>query len=334
VSTRTFDLLSPQLVLSAVERCYGLSLDGTLTAYSSYVNRVYGLRDEDGTRYVAKFYRPGRWSREAIMEEHRFVQDCAERELPVVSPIADVEGSTLACLTAVDQQAREVFLFSLTPLRAGRGFDAEGPDEWLRLGALVGRVHSVAAGRAAVHRLRCDPREHMGRFAQELATDGVVHPDCRTELSALVDEALDLFTPRFDGVAVHRIHGDCHRGNILDRPGEGLLLIDFDDMMVGPPVQDLWLLLPDHASSCRRELQLVLEGYERFLPLDRGTLGLIEPLRFMRMVSYLAWQARQRDDARFQAENPAWGTRSFWILANEDLRAQLEIARTEDGSAP
>ncbi|MEI3003824.1 MAG: hypothetical protein V8T87_04290 [Victivallales bacterium] len=30
----------------------------------------------------------------------------------------------------------------------------------------------------------------------------------------------------------------------IDRGGEGLLAIDFDDMLNGPPVQDIWFLFP------------------------------------------------------------------------------------------
>ena len=82
--TPPFDGLSPELVLDAVERSFGLRLNGIITPYSSYINRVYGLESEAGERYVVKFYRPGRWSAAAIEEEHRFVIECMEQELPVV----------------------------------------------------------------------------------------------------------------------------------------------------------------------------------------------------------------------------------------------------------
>jgi len=325
MQTRTFDLLSPDLALTAVEAAHGLRLDGTITTYPSYVNRVYGLRDEEGSRFVAKFYRPGRWSREAISEEHRLVLDCALAELPVVPPLPATDGSTLAATQAAEGDLREEFLFALYPLRSGRGFDAEGDEDWLRLGTLVGRVHAVAASGEAPHRLRCTPRESTARFVEELRSAGVVSADCREEFFGLIEEALRGIEGLFEGVPLERIHGDCHRGNILDRAGEGLLLIDFDDMMQGPAVQDLWLLLPDHAASCARQLALILEGYEQFRPFDRATLRLIEPLRLMRLLYYLAWQARQRDDAKFREAQPGWGSRAFWLLETEDLRSQLEL---------
>jgi len=321
--TRTFDLLTPHVVQGAVESAFGLALDGTLSVYPSYVNRVYGLVAEDGQAYVAKFYRPGRWSEEALLEEHRFVLDCAEAELPVAAPLQDLDGETLASVTADSGEGEETFDFALYPRKGGRSFDAESVQDWVRLGGLVGRLHTVGARRQAVHRLVCAPQASTAEFLRELENAGVVPAKYAMEFFGLAREALAGIAPHFDGVGLQRIHGDCHRGNILDRPGEGLLLIDFDDMMRGPAVQDLWLLLPDRARSSRRELELILEGYEAFHPFEGSTLRLIEPLRLMRLVYYLAWSARQRDDLRFRQSNPGWGSEAFWIKEIEDLRDQL-----------
>jgi len=326
---RTFDLLAPQVVLAAVESAYGLSLDGTLSAYPSYVNRVYGLAAGDGRAFVAKFYRPGRWSEEAILEEHRFVLDCAEAELPVAAPLPDRDGQTLACVTAGSGEREESFDFALYPRKGGRSFDAESDADWVRLGALVGRLHAAGAKRQAAHRLVCAPQASTAGFLRELEQAGVVPAKHAGEFFALAREALEDITPRFEGVALQRIHGDCHRGNILDRPGEGLLLIDFDDMMQGPAVQDLWLLLPDRARSSRRELERILEGYQAFHPFARGSLQLIEPLRLMRLLYYLAWSARQRHDLSFRQSNPGWGTEAFWIKEIEDLRDQRTAIQEE-----
>ena len=325
METPGFDLLTPKVVMTAVESAFGLHLDGTLTAYPSYVNRVYGLRSDEERGYVVKFYRPGRWNLEAIAEEHDFIIDCAERELPVVAPLRDDEGFTLQSVTAAGRVAEQDFTFSLYPQRSGRSFDAERDEDWFRIGSLVGRIHTVARMRDASNRLQCTPPGSTVRFIEELRGADDLHPAQRAEFFELTDNALSSFGHLFEGLLLHRIHGDCHRGNILDRPGEGLLIIDFDDMMMGPAVQDLWLLLPDRASACRREMELLLEGYEGVCSFDRRTLSLIEPLRFMRMIYYLAWSARQRNDHRFRESFPMWGTEAFWIKEIEDLRTQLEI---------
>ncbi len=331
MKTRNFDLLAPDVVLQAVESAYDLRLDGTLTAFNSYVNRVYGIATEDGVALVVKFYRPGRWTAEAILEEHRFVADCAEKELPVVAPIASAEGLTLSSVTATDGEREEELNFALYPRRNGRSFDAESDDDWMRLGSVAGRIHAVAVTREAAGRLRCTPDASSARFVEELRGAAVVPPTSSDELYPLLEETLAGIAPLFSGVRLHRIHGDCHRGNILDRLGEGLLVIDFDDMMVGPAVQDLWLLLPDHASAARRELDLILRGYEQFHAFDDATLRLIEPLRLMRMIYYLSWSARQKDDRRFRETNPDWGTEAFWTKEIEDIRTQVQVIGEELG---
>jgi len=328
-----FDLLGPDEIVLAAETALGRSarLDGTVLAYPSYINRVYGLRREEGAELVAKFYRPGRWSREAILEEHRFVLDCAEAELPVVAPLELADGGTLGELILAEDEEEWTIHFALYPKMGGRNFDAEGDDDWLRLGSLVGRCHASGALRPAHHRLTCSPAALTVPLAQGLLDEGLVHPKLEEDFAALSSEILGLIAPRFASLRFGRIHGDCHRGNILDRPGEGLLLIDFDDMMWGPAVQDLWLLLPDRAGRCRRELELLVEGYERFSSFDRGELVLIEALRFMRMIYFLAWRSRQRGDAWFAREFPDWGGEAFWIRELEDLRDQARVVREELG---
>ena len=328
-----FDALTPQTMIAAVEQAYDLVLDGTVMPYPSYVNRVYGVRAQSERDYIVKFYRPDRWSTEAIAEEHEFVLDCADVDLPVVAPIADGEGYTLQTVEVepADGAAAFAYAFALYPKRGGRGFDAEHEEDWFRLGALAGRVHAVGRQGVAAHRLVCTPSESTSRFARELREARVVHPEMHDEFFALLERGIDLIAPLFEGVELQRIHGDFHRGNVLDRGEEGLLLIDFDDTMRGPPVQDLWLLLPDHAWAARRELTHILDGYTQFCDLDESTLRLVEPLRFMRMVYYLAWSALQRDDHRFREQNPDWGSRAFWIREVEDLRTQLDMVAEDVG---
>jgi len=320
-----FDVLVPEIVIQVVESGLGVRLDGMVSRYSSYINRVFGLRDLDGNEIVVKFYRPGRWSEEALEEEHRFLQDCLEAEIPVITPIADEDGDTLRVLD-LDTPGGEVEVFwAAFPKRGGRNFDAEGDEEWFRLGSIVGRLHQVGLRREAHHRVRCGPAELSAPQLRELLSGGLMHSETAEEFREVCESALEVITPLFSGVPVQRIHGDCHRGNILDRPGDGLLIIDFDDMMVGPPVQDLWLLLPDHVQNCGRELAHLVDGYRQFSPFDEEMVRFVEPLRFMRMLHYLHWQAKQHEDRGFLEANPGWGSKAFWITRIEDLRDQLRV---------
>lgn len=325
----SFDALSPEVILQAVEGFFSLDLEPTITPYPSYVNRVYGLQNRDGGEYVVKFYRPDRWTREGIEEEHRFVAELAAAEVPVVPPAADEDGDTLGEVTAVTPDGETDYLFALYPRRGGRLFDAEGTEAWLRMGRLLGRLHAVGAGSAAIHRPTGTPEGTTRGQIEALVNEKLVHPDIAREFAELTHNLADAITPLFDGIPLQRIHGDLHRGNILERPAEGLMLIDFDDMVTGPAVQDFWLLLPGHAEECRRELGLLAEGYEDFYPYPREQNRLIEPLRFMRMIHFVSWTARQRGDRDFDRHFPDWGSRSWWVKELEDLRMQAAVIESQ-----
>jgi Ser/Thr protein kinase RdoA (MazF antagonist) len=158
-----------------------------------------------------------------------------------------------------------------------------------------------------------------------LIKGGFVTPEHNAAFEDLTSRIVEGISSDFDGTGFIRIHGDCHRGNLLDRPGEGLMVIDFDDMMTGPPVHDLWLLLPDHAGRSRREIDLLLDGYSQFREFDRSSLKLIEPLRFMRIIYFLAWWARQAHDYDFSNNHPGWGTDAFWQKEILDLGHQFQV---------
>jgi Ser/Thr protein kinase RdoA (MazF antagonist) len=323
-----FDRLTPNVVMKAVELSGGprgeIRLDGTWSSFPSYINRVYGLKSEEGIPYVAKFYRPGRWTCEAIEEEHQFLRDCAEDELPVVPPLSDTEGETLRELELEDEGIS--YPFALFPLRSGRLFDVDNEEAYLRLGSLIGRLHRVGKVRPAPSRLSWTPALSRTHLA-ELLESGQPVASQRREFSDLVARTLDIISPLFEGQPLFRIHGDCHRGNILERPGEGLLLIDFDDMAMGPAIQDLWLLLPGRLEESSYQFMLLKEGYDQFSSLPEGQEQLVEPLRFMRMLHFLTWSAHQRQDRSFSTNFPDWGSEAFWIKEIADFRDQYDQIR-------
>ncbi|MBI9102853.1 MAG: serine/threonine protein kinase [Spirochaetales bacterium] len=320
-----FDLLSPKVVLKGIEYNHNIELTEQMMPYPSYVNRVYGVKSQEGTDYIAKFYRPGRWTFEGIEDEHAFLADCDEAEIPLAVPIADEYGETIGEVAAVGPDGEEtVYYFALFPKKGGRQFDAEGDDEWLRMGSLLGRLHQVGMKRPALNRPVCSPDKTTRLFVEELLVSGLVPSEVEAEFEIVTSKVINEIIPLFREDSFIRIHGDCHRGNILDRQKEGLLLIDFDDMMTGPAVQDMWLLLPDYAEDSRRELFLLLEGYEEFLPFNYGQMKLLEPLRFMRIVHYILWCARQRHDSTFLKHFPDWGSRTYWIKEVEDLKLEAD----------
>jgi Ser/Thr protein kinase RdoA (MazF antagonist) len=310
----SFEQLTPDAILTAVEGALGIGLTGLTVALPSYINRVYELRAKDGTKLIVKFYRPGRWSRDAVLDEHRFILDCQEAELPVVAPLVLPGGGTIA--------EHDGILFSLFPKRSGRQLEINTDSDWQRLGSLIARLHLCGEKQKALHRITIGPRLSTLHDVKELC-DSVVPKNSRDSFYNTTMRLIESSAPMFENLETIRIHGDCHRGNILDRLDEGLLLIDFDDMAMGPPVQDLWLLLPDRATKSVHEIDLFAAGYERFRRFDRAGLRCIEPLRAMRMIYFLAWCGRQKDDFLFKRNFPDWGSDQFWQREVNDLREQL-----------
>jgi len=269
---------------------------------------------------VAKFYRPGRWSEEQILEEHRFLEDLAEAEVAVCPVRRFPDGSTL--------KRQDRIWYSLAERRGGRAPDELDPARAERLGMLVGRMHDVAVRRDAPHRLRLDAETFVRANLAWLEEHGAVPAPLAPRYLAAAREVAEL-TDRLMAELepdVHRLHGDLHLGNVLDRDGV-LHVLDFDDMTVGPAVQDAWLALPGRDAEALRLREAFLEGYERFRLFDRRTLALVEPLRALRMVHFATWLARRWHDPIFPATWPQFGTPDWWAREVEDLEEQLKLVR-------
>ncbi|MGB4109004.1 MAG: serine/threonine protein kinase [Desulfomonilia bacterium] len=315
--TAGFRHLTPEVMLDAVEKASGIPMTGLTIPLPSYINRVYELQARRGERIIAKFYRPGRWSRTALEDEHRFLADCAEAEIPVVCPLTLPGGGTLA--------AMDHGFFALFPKKSGREFEINSGDDLVRVGRLIARIHLAGQERRPEDRVVLSPQTSTLSDLDFLIHGGFITPEHRQSFADITSRIVDNISGLFHEKGFIRIHGDCHRGNLLDRPGEGLMAIDFDDMMLGPPVQDLWMLLPDHVGRSRREIDLLLEGYEQFREFDYSSLQLIEPLRFMRIIYYLTWCARQLDDHDFRANHPDWGSENFWHREISDISHQFQV---------
>ncbi|MDX9866457.1 MAG: serine/threonine protein kinase [Kiritimatiellia bacterium] len=316
-----FGALSPERVLEAVESGLRCRCTGLLRPLPSYINRVYTVESETGETVVAKFYRPGRWTREAVLAEHDFVLACAADEIPVIAPLPLAQGGTVGDADGI--------AFALYPRRGGRPIEPADPGNalWGRLGALLARVHRVGARAPAPARLTLHPLSATAEDLAYLLDGGFLEAREAARLDSFAAALFDRIVPQFEalGGEVIRLHGDCQHTNVLERPETGLFLIDFDDMMNGTPVQDLWMLLPGRAEECAAEWEQMIEGYETFRAFDRRTVRLIEPLRAMRMIYYLAWCARQAHDASFRQNHPDWGARAFWASELAELETQLGV---------
>ena len=158
--TKFFFELTPDRVLDAVESS-GFHCTGRCMALNSFENRVYDveldketeqpgvLRTPSSNHRVVKFYRPGRWSREQILEEHQFLQDLKDAEVPAIAPLPFQDGSTL--------HATPSGIWFTLPKVGGRAPDEFNDEQLLRIGRLLGRIHNVGASRQAPHRVKINP---------------------------------------------------------------------------------------------------------------------------------------------------------------------------------
>ncbi len=314
-----FHTLTPDTVIGLVEEALGVRCTNRFYQLNSYINRVYELERQDGAGLVAKFYRPGRWSREALLDEHEFMGKLAEAEVPVIAPLLLSDGGTLGCHGGIH--------FAVYPKRSGRVLDEYTGEQWPELGRLLGRVHAVGSSLRPRDRITMAPDRSTRSQVEYILSGGFIHADLRGEFEALADTLVEEIAPIFAGVETIPIHGDCHAANLIHRPGESFFIIDFDDMSVGPPVQDFWMLLPGYRGESQAEIDLFLEGYETFRPFDRRTLRLIGPLRAMRFIHYVAWLAHQVADDGPSRVSPDFGTRGYWLREMTDLERQLERIR-------
>ncbi|MFP4520901.1 MAG: serine/threonine protein kinase [Fibrobacterota bacterium] len=310
-----FEDLTPNVFLSVLEDALSRKLTGLARPMPSYINRVYEISDEEGNGFVAKFYRPDRWSDEALMDEHDFLFDCADVDIPVICPQVLSGGNTLNFFENIP--------FCVFPKKGGRQFDIENEEGFIRAGSLLARIHNAGGKKQAGSRLFLTPDQTTEQYT-DLLLENHLTPLWHDKFRDICHRIIDTIAPFFDGLDNIRIHGDFHTGNILQRPEEGLFVIDFDDMMNGPAVQDFWLLLPDHFPVSRHYLDLLLKGYSRFRDFDPASFRIIEGLRAMRMIYFLAWCAMQREDARFVEKHPDWGSDTFWSKEVRDLNVQYE----------
>lgn len=310
-----FNGLTPEAVLDAAAAA-GLDPDGRLFALNSYENRVYQLHGERGT-LVLKFYRPARWSDAQILEEHEFTGELAAAELPVAAPL-HLGGETLL-------RYRE-FRFACFPWLRGRAPELDRHEALQLLGRTLARLHQVGARRSfaarphlSVQRLGWEAR------AQVLASE--LLPEALAERYSSVSGALlERITAAFaavGSVATIRLHGDCHLGNLLWNE-RGPAFVDLDDCVMGPRVQDLWMMLSGPPAEQQRQWSELREGYQQFADFDLRELTLIEPLRGLRMLHHAAWVAHRWSDPAFPRAFPWIGEERYWEGYLQDLLEQLE----------
>lgn len=304
----------PDLIMDALQQV-GLNVDSGLTALNSYENRVYQFLDEDKKRYVVKFYRPERWSVEQILEEHELSLGLAEAEIPVVPPMR-INGSTL-----LEHQG---FQFAVFPSVGGRQFEQDNDEQLEWVGRFIGRIHRNNGDKLFSARPTIDLEEYLFEPRRELERSTLITGKQKTAFLQSVDKLIAevklCWTTQWRPM---RLHGDLHAGNILWR--DGPMFVDLDDARNGPAIQDLWMLLTGDRIDQQYQLSLLLDAYGEFMDFNPRELALIEPLRAMRMIYYLAWISRRWGDPAFPYSFPWMVEGEFWSQQTLIFTEQVKL---------
>ncbi|MDC9531918.1 serine/threonine protein kinase [Pseudoalteromonas sp. Angola-7] len=318
MSKFSFEDLTPDLILDAIESV-GIYAESGLLALNSYENRVYQFKAEDGLRYVVKFYRPERWSKAQIQEEHDFAFELAEAEVPVVAPIKR-NGESLF--------EHQGYVFVLFPSVGGRQFEVDNLDQLDVMGRLIGRMHQVAKSKAFEHRPTFSCEEYLHTAKVHLQKSNLVPMGISTAFYTILDLVIEQAQAQYKNVQGIRLHGDCHAGNIL-WAGEALMFVDLDDARQGPAIQDLWMMLSGDRQTQLLQLDTLVNAYEEFCDFDHTQLKLIEPLRAMRIIHYMGWVAKRWSDPAFVRNFSWFAEDKYWeqqILALKEQFAALQEA--------
>lgn len=319
--TEYFYSLTPDTILNAIEQ-QGFRCTGRCFQLNSMENRVYQIEIEieepayETKQIIVKFYRPGRWSESQILEEHQFLFDLEEADLSVVAPLKSKDGSSLF----LDEQSN--ILFTLFPKIGGRNPDEFPLETWPQIGRLIARLHGVGKGREAPTRPRLTTDTYVKAAANFLVETRQLPPHIEERYLRAVETLCREAGGLLSTLPSHRIHGDAHMGNLL-HGREGYFWVDFDDMMTGPAIQDLWLLLPDTPDECPEIVEALIGGYEEMQHFDYRSLHLIEALRAFRMIHYSSWVARRQEDPYFQRAFPDFGSATYWERHLQDIEEQV-----------
>ncbi|MEM7280919.1 MAG: serine/threonine protein kinase [Pseudomonadota bacterium] len=319
-SSISFGDLRPDQFLGAVDSL-GLRCDGRFLSLNSYENRVYQINLEDNEPIVAKFYRPNRWSDEAILEEHQFAEELQSAEIPVVAPF-QIASKTL--------HNSHGFRFALYPRKGGRTPELDNLDLLQQIGRLVARIHKIGQIQPFQHR----PAITLDTFGIEAATRLLKSNLLPIELSSVYEQTCEHVLAGIDQTLetipyqTLRTHGDLHPSNVLVR-GEQIHIVDLDDTRTAPAIQDLWMFLSGQRSEQTPQMEKLLEGYHEFHSLDMRELHLIEALRSLRIIHYAAWLGDRWQEPAFQRAFPWFNSQKYWEEHVLSLKEQIALMQED-----
>ena len=354
-----FSDLQHESILRAVEST-GVRCTGRLVQLNSMENRVYSVEIETpgaqkNTAVVAKFYRPKRWDRSQLLGEHALAKALHVDGLQtpgyktILDPALRVDDSFLwnpdtsvhSDLSRVTQEEKlhtlgktGDFHFCVWEKISGRAPLEVSPEDLQRIGRIIARMHNLFERKFVPDRLsrpRLSTELWLLNPLSDLESWGKIPRNFESQIFDLGEKLLEGLSWFDDCVSFLPIHGDLHRLNLVQTDvGGDYWIVDFDDCVLGPEVQDLWLF----ASTCdisgfvsetetKSSLDFLLEGYNQLRRMPQGSEALVEPLRTMRMFYYIGWIAKRwKSDEMFRTTFGFFESERFWEQTFTDLEEQ------------
>jgi Ser/Thr protein kinase RdoA (MazF antagonist) len=309
--------LDPSVILDAVEST-GFLCTGSLIALNSYENRVYQLGIDGAEPLIVKFYRPHRWNSEAILEEHQFSLELVQHEIPIIAPLI-INDQTL--------HHHCDFRFALFPRRGGRALQLDNSEQLEWMGRFIGRLHRVSASQSFQHRIQLNTQSYGYEPYEFLIEQSFIPDYLKPNFCKTVETVLQKIKQIFESVGQIdkiRLHGDCHAGNVLWSES-GPHIVDLDDCLTGPAIQDIWMLLSGEHKQMNEQLDKIIQGYSEFHDFNPRERHLIEVFRTLRMLHYAGWLAKRWADPAFLLSFPWFNTPVYWQNQMMNLNEQIEL---------
>ena len=320
-----FFSLTPEVILNSTEnalgsKATGIRATGYILPLNSVENRVIEIGLEDESFVVAKFYRPGRWTKEQILEEHQFLLKLSAAEIPVICPL------TLSnSLSPTLGQTPNGIYFTLFPKVKGRLLDELDDSQIRQVGRYLARIHMIGETQLNSKRKKIDIENYLNIPLKQIKESKFIDPHSFQYFENICLKIKKLIEPKMLSVKNQIVHGDCHSGNILWRVDGQCFFLDFDDMVIAPPMQDIWMIIRGRDEKDQKSTRELISAYEIFKEFSLNNLSLKEPLRALRQIHYSAWILNHFEDPSFPKMFPDFGSKNYWQGEVESLSETLQI---------
>lgn len=313
----SFYELDPNRILTEVEK-NGFHPTGELIQLNSYENRVFEIKLEDNTSIITKYYRPNRWSVQTLLDEHQFTRELKNESLEVAAPL-NLKQHLSQGLTLGDDHGIYYAYFEKIRGRLVQEFTLE---HYKKIGRWLARLHNIGRKTEALHRNYFGPSEDdRWPLLEQLLTQ--VSPEVVARYEVAAKEIFYRLDEKLQTLPYIRIHGDLHRGNILESGQNDFVIVDFDDMINGPVIQDFWMLLSTEDYQSSDEFKTLIRSYSELSEFPHEQLLLIPLLRGYRIINYAIWIMLRWQDPSFPRLFPDFGSYSYWAEEVESLEKIL-----------